>query len=213
MVEYLKDLQIRKIRIRPELKDVYLLDGKIFEVMSKLVQEGKVKGAYFTHQYNPEEKIEPHLNVGVRYEKTEDLTSASLMLDSLCDEHKNLVLERGKFESTKGIDNDLPSDVVVDYLFCHLFEFLPKVREELGSEPPHPDRMAEFLMKHAQEMMDHVMSTADIFREVEKPRTLSPNETFSVWVRFVHCLLNASQCGNYCEGEVWRILHERGLIA
>lgn len=210
MVEYLKGLQIRKIRIRPELKDVYLLDGKIFEALRELVKEGKVKGAYFTHQYNPEEKVEPHLNVGIRYEKTEDLTYASSMLDSLRDEHKNLVLERGKFESTKGLDKDLPSNVVVDYLFCHLFEFLPRIKEELGNEPPHPDRMADFLMKHVQETMAHVVNATDIFREDEKPRTLSPNETFSVWVRFVHCL-NASQCGDYCE--VWRILTERGFIA
>jgi hypothetical protein len=69
-MESLNDLQTRNILTKPDmgLSGVYGLGDQIFILLRDLVQERKTRGAYFTHYYYPTE-VEPHVKVGIRYEK------------------------------------------------------------------------------------------------------------------------------------------------
>lgn len=78
MVEYLEDIQIRNILTKPELGlvGVFFLGDQIFQVLGKLSQEGRVRGVYFTHYYDPP-RTEPHIKVGIRYDNLADLESGT----------------------------------------------------------------------------------------------------------------------------------------
>lgn len=67
MAQYLKDLQIRNIRTKLELglNGVFIIGDRVFELLRKLAKEGKVRGAYLSHYYDPP-KTEPHGKVGIR---------------------------------------------------------------------------------------------------------------------------------------------------
>ena len=194
MVEYLRDLQIRNIRTKLELglNGVFIIGDRVFELLRKLAKEGKVRGAYLSHYYDPP-KTEPHAKVGIRYRSVAELDSASSLLDCICDERRDVVIDKGKFEPTTGEFQYLPTEVVVDYVICHSFEFLLKVKDELGDELPPADRMAEFLANHRQEITDRVINARDLFRDEQNARRLTPEEIRQVWERFVHHLLNASK--------------------
>lgn len=221
MVEYLKDLQIRNIHTKPELglNGVFMIGDRVFILLRKLVNEGKIRGAYFSHYYEPP-KTEAHAKVGIRYHNLAQLDSVSSMLDALCHEYQDVVIDRGKFEPTTGECKDppLPADIVVDYIICHSFEFLLKVKNEFGDELPPPDRMGQFLAVHRQEVTHHIVNAKDIFRDEQNTRPLTPEETSRVWERFVHHLLNASKSTynpvnptESYEPKVKRMLLEHGI--
>lgn len=223
VVDNLKDLQIRNIRTKPELwlSGVFILGDRVFELLSKLVNEGKVKGVYFSHYCEPP-KTEPHAKVGIRYRDVAELDSVSFMLDSLCDSQKNLVTDKGRFEKTLGVCDDppLPADIVVDYIACHSFEFLLQAKGKLGNDLPRdPGRLAHFILDHRAGITNSVINAADIFRDEENVRPLIHLEMSCIWERFVHHLLNAykvfldpSRPSESYEATVKRILLENGII-
>lgn len=212
MVEYLKDLQTRNVHTRLELAldGVFFLGDRVFQVLRKLRQDGKVRGMYFTHYYGPP-WIEPHAKVGIRYHNLADLESASSVLDTLCDEQKDIVIDKGRFEPTTGEFEHLPSEIVVDYIICHSFEFFLRVKEELGNELPLPNRIVDFLVRHREEITNQVINAKDIFRAETQVRPLTAAETVWVWERVVHHLLNAHKARYDYEGTVKRMLRERGI--
>jgi len=190
MVGYLGDLQIRNVHTKSELRlsGVFIIGDRVFGLLRKLATGGKVSGAYLSHYYDPPNKTEPHVKVGIRYHNVGELDSASSMLDRLCDEWRDVVIDKGEFERTTGEFQYLPSEIVVDYIICHSFEFLLKVKDELGDELPPPDRMAEFLVKYMHEITDRVINARDIFRDEQNTRKLTCEEARQVWERFVHHL-------------------------
>jgi hypothetical protein len=193
MTEYLKDLQIRDIRTKQllELKGAFQLGDYVVELLSKLKLEGVIRGAYFTHYFDPD--TPPHVKVGIRYNEASDLASASSQLDILCDKHKDIVSDKGNFKATIGQIPELPDDIVVDYVVCHSFEFLLEIRKEFGNELPKVENIVSFLLQHSENITDHVIRAKDIFRNEQDARILSEAETRVVWERFVHHLLNASK--------------------
>lgn len=203
MTEHLKDLQTRNIRTKVEvgLNGVHVLGDQIRVLLGKLVRELKVKGAYFTHYYIPPQ-VEPHVKVGIRYEKIEDLNAVTLMLHGLCDEQTDIVTDKGRFETTLGIYQNLPYDIVVDYIICHSFDFLLEYGEELDDKSHEPHEIARFLLQHKDEIAMH-LNAADIYRNEPRP-TLTQNEEFWIQERFVHHLLNACKVTTESELEVWR---------
>ncbi len=215
MVEYLKDLQIRKIRTKPEqaLNGVYSLGNDIFEVLKKLMHENKVNGVYFTHYYDPPHSVEPHVAIGIRYEKLEDLEFASSTLDTLCSRQRNLVIDKGAFETTEGKYDKLPHEIVVDYIICHIichsFEFLLKLKAESGNITIDPDSIANYLVQQVRAIGNEVLGARNIFRNQQNARALTTEESRWVWERFVHHLCNAYKCTGACEVRVWVNLSSR----
>jgi hypothetical protein len=209
MVEYLTDLQLRNIRTNTELgiNGVFSLGDEVLAVLRKLVYERQVTDAFFTHYFEPPQ-TEPHVKVGIRYQTLDDLNLASSALDDLCYNRSDLVIDKGKFEPTKGEYDKLPEDIVVDYVVCCSFKFLVKAKDELGSVSPAPDRVAKFLIRHKRSIDEELLHSKDIFRDEENARPLRSEEIPYVMERFVHHFCNAIKCTSDCEIVVWRILHE-----
>lgn len=118
MLKYLIDLQIRNIRTKPKLglAGVFSLGDRVFfEILEELINQGKIKGAYLSHYFAPPD-ILPHLKVGIRYKELADLASVNQLLDNLCEEYKDIVTDKGKFELMTGEYQHFPHDIVVDYL-------------------------------------------------------------------------------------------------
>lgn len=195
MTEYLKDLQACDIHTTQSLglKGVFCLGDYVFELLRELKHKGMIRGAYFSHYFEPPQNP-AHVKVGIRYAKSSDLESASSLLDNLCDNHRDIVADKGNFKPTTGELPELPNDIVVDYVICHSFEFLLEVRKEFGNELPKIEDMVTFLLRHREEITDHVIGGKDIFRDEQAARILTDAETRVVWERFVHHLLNASKC-------------------
>lgn len=205
-MEYLKDLQTRNILTKPDigLDGVYILGDQVFLLLRDLVQERKVRGAYFTHYCCPPQ-VEPHVKVGLRYEKTEDLSSVTSLLDDLCGKQRDVVIDKGRFESTTGESDHLPPEIVVDYIICHSFDFVLKHREELEAKSQTPYEMARFLHLHMHEITAHIRQ-ADILRNELEARPITQEEGFWIQERFIHHLLNACKVASEPEAEVWRVL-------
>jgi hypothetical protein len=220
MVEYLEDLQSRNIHTKPDLglNGAFFLGDRVFELLRNLMHEDKITGAYFSHYF--EQSNPPHVKVGIRYGNLRDLDSVSSMLDKLCDEQKDLVVDKGKFQTTTGECKDppLPADIIVDYIACHSFEFLLRARNEVGKMLPPHDAMAQFFLRHKGEIERRVIYTPDIFRDSQHARHLTNEETRCVWERFVHHLLNANKVTynplnptESYEPKVKRLLLEHGI--
>jgi len=148
------------------------------------------------------------VKVGIRYGNPADLDSMSSLLDNLCDGHRDVVIDKGRFETTTGECKDppLPDEIVVDYIACHSIEFFMKYREELETKFRQPGETARFLLQHKQEVTAHVAAAKDIFRDEQAARPLRIWEICMIRERFIHHLLNASKVTRDDEQQVWRIL-------
>lgn len=192
-MEYLIDIQIRNIYTKPEsgLVGVFSLGDQVFKLLKELTDQNKIKGAYFSHYYNPP-NTSPHVKVGIWYKELTEVSTVNQLLDNLCEKkkYKNIVADKGIFEPTTGKWENFPDDIVVDYVICKSFEFLVKAKSDLGSCLPPLDMLASWLMQHKAEV-DQVIMSKDIFRAPQKVRTLTSEESGWVWERIVHHLLNA----------------------
>jgi hypothetical protein len=205
-LEYLKDLQTRNILTRPDmgLNGVYCLGDQVFALLRGLLKERTVKGAYFTHYCWPP-RVEPHVKVGIRFEKPPDLDAVASILNELCGKQKYLVIDKGRFEHTTGEFEHLPPRIVVDYIVCHSFEFLLKHTQELRGKSQTPNEIARFLLLQKEEISTHI-KVGDIFRNELQARLITQEEGFWIQERFIHHLLNSCKVASGSEAEVWRIL-------
>lgn len=192
MTEYLTDLQIRNIHTKLELDldGVFLLSDQIFVVLKELINQGKIKGAYLSHYFEPPH-TPPHVKVGIQYRELAELTIVNQHLDKLCEKHKNIATDKGKFEHTTGEYQRFPQDIVVDYVACQAFQFLLKAKDELGSTLPPIDRMVNWFLQHEDEITNSTIGSRNIFRANSNARALKPEEIERIWERFVHHFLNS----------------------
>lgn len=195
MLEYLADLQTRNIHTKPELylEGAFYLGERVFEILKGLINQGKIKGAYLSHYFQPPDTL-PHVKVGIRYKELTDLATVNQLLNKLCAKYKDIVTDKGRFEQTTGEYQRFPHDIVVDYLACHSFKFLLKAKDELGSKLPPIDKIVKWFLQNKDEVTNSIIKTRDIFRANTNARTLKPLEIGWIWERFVHHLLNAYHC-------------------
>lgn len=187
MVEILNDFQNRDIFTRTA-RDMLSLGNNIFTFLSDIRSQKMVKGCFFTHYNNPKEGLRPHIKVGIRYKTKEELTHVNKLLDDLCKKESKLILNPGEFQTTSGYDNRLPKDVVVDYIICHSFEWVVRIKDKLELYPS-PESLGKFILQNKNEIEEEIMGPK-VFRD-NRSRILTCEEIGKVWERFIHHMCNA----------------------
>lgn len=190
MVETLKDFQNRSIFTRLEygIDGVFCLGDCIFNFLRDILFQNLVKSCYFTHYFGLPE-IQPHVKVGIRFNTREALTSVNGLLNHLCEEKSKLILNPGNFQTTYGYINDLPEDIVVDYIICYSFEWLVKIKEKFKVSYPSYESLGRFILQNKIKIEEEIIGK-HIFR-YDISRRLEIEVISKIWERFIHHLCNA----------------------
>lgn len=190
MAENLNDFQNRDIFTRPELgsRGVYLLGKKILPLLRETLSQNLLEGCFFTHYYEPP-KTPPHVKVGIRYNTVEALDTVNNLLNNLCQDEREFVIDPGEFSPTSGYHIELPEDVVIDYIICYSFEWLVRIMDEFNVISPSYESLGRFILQNRNLIEDEIFR-GHIFREgILRP--LENNVIRKIWERFIHHLCNA----------------------
>lgn len=190
MVKNLKDFQNRDIftRIEYGIDGVFRLGNSIFDFLRDILSQNLVKGCYFTHYFKLPE-IQPHVKVGIRFNTRKALTTVNNFLNHLCKEKSKIIFNPGNFQTTSGYINDLPEDVVIDYIICYSFEWLVRIKEKFQVSYPSQESLGRFILQNKLKIEEEIIGK-HIFR-YNNSRQLEIEIISKIWERFIHHLCNA----------------------
>lgn len=204
----LTDLKHRDIHTRKELKGIGVIKFglKIFDLLRDIKSQNIITMCFFTHYYEPPD-TPPHVKVGIRFKKKEDLIKVNKLIDELCYGNRDIVTDPGEFKSTRGYDPLLSEEIIIDYIICHSFDLLAKLKKEFGTSPPSFSIIGNYILKNRIEIEEKIMGK-DIFRnKISKSLGLEINKR--IWERFIHHLCNAYQISN--DYQIKLFLRDNGI--
>jgi hypothetical protein len=208
MVEMLNDFQNRDIFAHSQ-SHLKRLGNLIFTLLSEIRSQNKLKGCFFTHYNYPLRGIEPHVKVGIRYNTIEELENIKQQLDDLCQTESSLIRDPGKFNNTPGNDTRVPKDVVVDYIICHSFEWVVKIKQNFNASPLHLESLCKFILQNKNKIENKILGP-NVFRDNAK-RALTEEEIGKIWERFIHHLCNACSFPNNIEYQIIAFLRKSSV--